>query len=51
LIGLLTAENLGEFYMIRRALAHRSQSPPRVPPVIGVSPVIADFRPSRGNAT
>lgn len=51
IVGLLTPENVGEFFMIRRALAHRSPSPPRVPPVIGVPPVIADLRPSRGKAT
>jgi len=49
--GLLTPENVGEFLMIRHALAHRSLSPPRVAPFIGVPPVIADLRPSRGNAT
>jgi len=49
LVGLLTAENLGEFYMIRRALANRP--PPPVPPVIGAPPLIADLRPIRGNAT
>jgi CBS domain-containing protein len=50
-VGLLTPENVGEFFMIRRALAHRSPSPPRVPPVIGAPPVIANLRPSRGDAT
>ena len=50
-VGLLTPENVGEFFMIRHALAHRSPSPPRVPPLIGAAPVIADLRPSRGNAT
>jgi hypothetical protein len=43
--------NVGEFFMIRRALAPPSPAPPRVPRVIGVPPVIADWRPSRGNAT
>lgn len=50
-VGLLTPENVGEFFMIRRALAHRSPSPARVPPVIGVTPVIDDLRPSGGQAT
>lgn len=50
-VGLLTPENVGEFFMIRRALAHRSPSPPRVPPVIGAPPLVADLRPSPGNAT
>ncbi|MCU0788333.1 MAG: CBS domain-containing protein, partial [Verrucomicrobia bacterium] len=44
LVGLLTPENVGEFFMIRGALAQRP-IPPRVPPVI------ADLRPSRGSAT
>ncbi len=50
-VGLLTPENVGEFFMIRRALAHRLPSPPRLPPVIGVPPVIADLRPGRSHAT
>jgi Zn-dependent protease len=50
-VGLLTPENVGEFFMIRHALAHRSPAPPRVPPVIGGPPVIANLRPSRGPAT
>ena len=51
-IGLLTPENVGEFFMIRRALANRPPPPlPRVPPVISAPPVIADLRPSRGTAT
>lgn len=50
-VGLLTPENLGEFFMIRRALAHRSPSPPRVPPINTAPPVISEFRASRGNAT
>lgn len=49
-VGLLTPENVGEFFMIRRALANCPSPPPRVPSVIG-PPVIADLRPSRGNAT
>jgi predicted transcriptional regulator len=39
-IGLLTPENVGEFFMIRRALANRTPPPPRVPPVTRVPPVI-----------
>lgn len=50
-VGLLTPENVGEIFMSRRARARRSASPPLVPPVIGVPPVIADLRPGRGNAT
>jgi len=58
-VGLLTPENVGEFVMIRRALASRPPPPPRVPPVstvppvIGVPPVIAvqpilpGYQPSR----
>ncbi len=34
LVGLLTAENLGEFYMIRRALTEGAGSRPPAPPVI-----------------
>ena len=51
LIGLVTAENVGEFFMIRRALANRPPPPPRVPPVIGTPPVIVELRPSPGHAT
>jgi Zn-dependent protease/CBS domain-containing protein len=39
-VGLLTPENVGEFFMIRRALAQRPPPPPRVPPVIALPPVI-----------
>lgn len=46
-VGLLTPENVGEFVMIRRALAHRPPSPPRVPPVIAVPPSLPGYRPSR----
>jgi Zn-dependent protease len=42
-IGLLTPENVGEFFMIRRVLAQRPR-PPRVPPLF------AEWRTSRGNA-
>lgn len=34
LVGLLTAENVGEFYMIRRALADADGGRPSIPPVI-----------------
>jgi CBS domain-containing protein len=37
LVGLLTAENVGEFYMIRRALAERGKNRPPVPPVMSVA--------------
>jgi CBS domain-containing protein len=40
LIGLLTAENLGEFYMIRRALAARGKNRPPAPPLIGPARVV-----------
>lgn len=52
-VGLLTPENVGEFFMIRRALANRPPSSPSVPPVSGVPPVISvppvipSLRPSR----
>lgn len=39
-VGLLTPENVGEFFMIRRALANRPPAPPRAPAVNGVPPVI-----------
>jgi CBS domain-containing protein len=51
LVGLLTPENVGEFFMIRRALANRPPPRPRVPPVMAVPPVIADLYPSRKRAT
>jgi predicted transcriptional regulator len=51
LVGLLTAENVGEFFMIRRALANRPPPPPRVPPAMAVPPVIADLYTSRNRAT
>lgn len=56
LIGLVTAENVGEFFMVRSALQSRGDadhppSPPdRVPPVIAVPPVLPGFRPARGDA-
>lgn len=37
LVGLLTAENVGEFYMIRRALANADGRRPSTPPDIGGS--------------
>ncbi|MCW5552756.1 MAG: site-2 protease family protein [Verrucomicrobiae bacterium] len=42
LVGLLTAENVGELFMIRAALGHRRPrtTPPPLPPVIAVPPVI-----------
>ena len=33
LVGLVTAENLGEFFMIRAALANRRRTPPPLPPI------------------
>ena len=39
-VGLLTPENVGEFFMIRRALAQRPP-PPRVPPIIVTPPGMA----------
>ncbi len=50
-VGLLTPENVGEFFMIRRALANRPPPPPRVPPAMAVPPVIGDLYPSRNRAT
>lgn len=42
LVGLLTAENVGELYMIRVAMASRRRrtTPPPLPPVITAPPVI-----------
>ena len=39
LVGLVTAENVGEFFMIRAALGNRSRRPPPAPPVIPTPPV------------
>jgi len=39
-VGLLTTENLGEFFMIRSALSRRRPTPPPVPPGFRVPPVI-----------
>ena len=56
LIGLVTAENVGEFFMIRSALqsrgdaSHPPSPPDRVPPVVAVPPVLPRFRPARGDA-
>lgn len=56
LIGLVTAENVGEFFMVRSALQSRGDTghppftPDRVPPVIAVPPVLPSFRPARGDA-
>jgi len=56
LIGLVTAENVGEFFMIRSALqrrgdaGHPPSTPDRVPPVIAVPPVIRSLRPSQPGA-
>jgi Zn-dependent protease/predicted transcriptional regulator len=50
LVGLLTAENVGEFYMIRRALAGGVGSRPPAPPVIRIPRVMPPpllVRPSR----
>jgi hypothetical protein len=46
-VGLLTPENVGEFFMIRRALAQRPPAPPRVPPVVAVPPAIRPLGPQR----
>jgi Zn-dependent protease/CBS domain-containing protein len=51
LVGLVTAENVGEFFMIRRALANRPPAPPRLPPVIALPPVISGLRSSRPGTT
>jgi CBS domain-containing protein len=40
LVGLLTAENVGEFYMIRRALAEGVNLRPPAPPVIRLPRVL-----------
>jgi Zn-dependent protease/predicted transcriptional regulator len=43
LVGLLTPENVGEFIMIRAALARRHGSPPAEPPLMGIPPVIRHY--------
>ena len=40
LVGLLTAENLGEFYMIRRALAERNRNRSSAPPMVRIPQVV-----------
>jgi len=40
LVGLLTPENIGEFFMIRGALARQRATPPPLPPEVRVPPVI-----------
>ncbi len=47
LVGLLTAENVGEFYMIRRALSGGAGSRPSVPPVIRIPKVMPPPLPIR----
>lgn len=47
LIGLLTAENLGEFYLIRRALAGRGEDRTLQPPLIRVSRLVPPPIPVR----
>lgn len=51
LVGLLTPENVGEFFIIRRALAHPARPPRRVPHVRSAPPVIAGLRPAPRNAS
>jgi Zn-dependent protease len=41
LVGLLTAENIGEFFMIRSALVNRPRRDPSALPAMAVPPVIA----------
>lgn len=50
-IGLLTPENVGEFFLIRRALANRPPVPPRLPPGFAVPPIIPGLRPGRSGTT
>ena len=47
LVGLLTAENIGEFYMIRRALSGGGGSRPPAPPVIRIPRVMPPPLPIR----
>jgi Zn-dependent protease/predicted transcriptional regulator len=47
LVGLLTAENVGEFYIIRRALSCGSGSCPPAPPVIRIPRVMPPPLPIR----
>jgi hypothetical protein len=50
LVGLLTAENIGELFMIRAALSSRPGSVTPGRTVMAVPPVIADLYPSRNRA-
>jgi predicted transcriptional regulator len=47
LVGLLTAENIGEFFMIRAALAEGRSSRPAAPPVIGLPRLAPSPVPAR----
>ena len=47
LVGLLTAENVGEFYMIRRALSGGAGSRASAPPVIRIPGVMPPPLPIR----
>ena len=47
LVGLLTAENIGEFYMIRRALSGGGGIRPTAPPVIRMPRVMPPPLPIR----
>ena len=47
LVGLLTAENVGEFYMIRRALSGGGSRRPPAPPVIRIPRVMPPPLPIR----
>lgn len=47
LVGLLTAENIGEFYVVRRALAGGAKPRPPVPPVIRIPRVMPPPLPVR----
>jgi predicted transcriptional regulator len=46
LVGLLTAENIGEFFMIRSALVNRPRRDPSALPALAVPPVIAPHHAS-----
>jgi len=50
-VGLLTPENVGEFLMIRSALAQRPATGSRLPPVIAAPPIIATYPPARPPGT
>jgi Zn-dependent protease/CBS domain-containing protein len=49
-VGLLTPENVGEFFMIRRALAQRPPTPPRTPPVVALPPIIRSLGAQRASS-